>query len=779
MHGIEKSRAAAATFLLTLTTGLATALPAQANSLATELRAKEIERRLNAIDKLGDSNDPTAEKLLGPLLRDKDWEVQERAAAALGALKSTASLTKLVELATDGEIARVRRAAAQAIAAIDATGGAERVFDRVKGKRQVEALEALALVLRGRGTFADLDKLQRLMRDEAPAIREAAAMAWFEGTSDRAAAVGTLLASPSLIITCRMLESIAEAPRAEDLAPLAKALGGEGLHEVVARRLLQALAAVLAAGEGDRAKNALQVLDGAGSADLTLARRARLVPLLSRGKTPVLSQEQAVAALQPTLGSSSGRTRAAAAKALREVGGSAALKAALAHFERDPDPVVQWQLVETVNSLREPTVDGATEWLMKIVANDYDRSVRERAIVALGRTGVRGATATLVKALDDRDWRLACCAAVSLGKTDADDAFAPLQKLLQDADWKRRGAAIVGLMHWSRDAAVDPLLERLEDENAVVARAAHEALRTMSRNYAATPDAKKWRKWWADNRASHDFTDREAALDKLKKYGYAVPDSEVYQGLDVIVLTSDGDHIEKLLDRLEIAHRETKANQVPATGLHPEAIFVANCWGHLEEGDVAPLTWFVYTGGSLFGSCWALTETIGRIEPDVMRMFQTKKQVLDNVRARPCRSDSALLTGVFPPSVVPIYHLEGAHLIQVLDQERCEVLIDSPDAAERHGCGNLAAWFVAGHGVMFDSANHFDLQGLGVVEGLKTATDRQAFAIDHLGMPLATWRETRNAGYWKHPTKALESVPDLSAFRLLTNFVRSKRTGQY
>jgi hypothetical protein len=105
------------------------------------------------------------------------------------------------------------------------------------------------------------------------------------------------------------------------------------------------------------------------------------------------------------------------------------------------------------------------------------------------------------------------------------------------------------------------------------------------------------------------------------------------------------------------------------------------------------------------------------------------------------------------------------------------VLIDSPDAAERWGCGNLAAWFHSGHGVLFDSANHFDLQGLEKVIGLKTDKDRQAYAIDHMGMTLATWRTTRSEAYWKSPPKASKSVPDLSAFRLLTNFVRSKRSG--
>jgi hypothetical protein len=264
----------------------------------------------------------------------------------------------------------------------------------------------------------------------------------------------------------------------------------------------------------------------------------------------------------------------------------------------------------------------------------------------------------------------------------------------------------------------------------------------------------------------------------LKKYGYAVPDTEIYQGLDVIVFKSRGDHIEQLLDRLKILHRDTEAGKITECGLHPEAIFVSNCTGEIAPPDLEPLVWFVRTGGALFGSCWSLQETIERIHPGIVQKAQTRDQVLDDVRALPCRADSPLLNGVFPPGVVPIYHLEGAHLIDVVD-ERCEVLIDSPDAAERHGTGNLAAWFFSGHGVILDSANHFDLQGLEVAKGLESEQDRQAYAVDHMGLSFEQWRATRSEAYWKAAAKANKSVPDLSAFRLLTNFVRSKRMAEY
>ncbi|MFN9705952.1 MAG: HEAT repeat domain-containing protein [Planctomycetota bacterium] len=761
--------------LLVSTLLLAAVAGAQSPDPATQLRAKEIDKRLAAIDAVAASGKKDADLTLQPLLRDPDWEVQEHVATALGRMQSKTSMGQLTDLAVDGDIVRIRRAAALASAAIDPADAANRIVKKMKPKAPVASLEALALVLRGQPAFADADKLKKLVKEPTALVREAAAVAWFEGAADRAEAFRALMAEPPLALRCRVLEAIAEAPRSGDLALLIPLLEGPGLNEVVARRVLQAIAGVFAAGAADRAA-AAALLQRSATDGIVLARRARLLPLLVRGDKPVLDKAAAVAALQPCLRGKDGNARGAAARALREIGGDEALQAALAHFPSEPDGRVQLQLVETVTALRPPSTPEAVAWLVQ-VAGSGAADVRERAIVRLGKSGVQGAADVLIATLRDSEWTLACCAAVSLGKTDDDRALEPLVALLQHADWKLRGAAIVGLMHWSREAAMEPVLGMLADANPVVAGAAHQALRVLSRRYDAPPDQKAWRAWWAQAKGKHDFTDREASMDKLKKYGYAVPNAEIYQGLDVVVFKSRGDHIEQLLERLEIVHRTTEQDRVSAAGIHPEAIFVANCTGELAAADVEPLAWFVRTGGSLFGSCWALSETIARIHPGVMRMAATRDQVMDDVRAMPCRADSPLLNGVFPPSVVPIYHLEGSHLIQVLDPDRCEVLIDSPDAAERWGCGNLAAWFHSGHGVLFDSANHFDLQGLEKVIGLKTDKDRQAYAIDHMGMTLATWRTTRSEAYWKSPPKASKSVPDLSAFRLLTNFVRSKRSG--
>ncbi|MBL8728953.1 MAG: HEAT repeat domain-containing protein [Planctomycetes bacterium] len=751
---------------------------AQTPGPEADLRSKSVDTRLAAIDALGQGDRADVDRLLLPLLKDKDWEIQERAAIALGKAKCVPAVKALVELAVDGDCVRIRRAAAQAAAAIDPAEAASGLCKKAKGRTQVAALEALALANRRQAPLADADKLKKLLRDESAALREAAATAWLECAADRAETLRALLAEPFLAVRCRALDAIAESPRQDDLKPLADLLRGGAHNEVVERRLLRALAAVLAEGHADLAGRAADVLQGAGTEGLAAVRRARLAALLAHGDKPVFDQKQAVAALKPCL-TADGAARAAASKSLREVGGEEALAAALAHWPRETDRRVQLQLVGTVGALRPATTPEAVNWLAEIARGGGDDAVRERAIVLLGTPGADGAAATLIEVLGERQWTLACCAAVSLGKTKADAAFAPLSQLLQHAEWTHRGAGVVGLMHWNRAAAFELLIGMLDDGNGVVAGAAHAALQTMSLQFELGTKAKAWRAWWAANKDTHQFVDRTQSIDKLKKYGYAVPDTEIYQGLDVVVFKSRGDHIEQLLERLKIAHRETEAGAVPTCGIHPEAIFVSNCTGEIKGEDLLPLAWFVRTGGSLFGSCWALSETIERIQPGVVQKARTSDQVLDDVRALPCRADSPLLTGVFPPAVVPIYHLEGAHLIDVLDPERCEVLIDSPDAAERWGCGNLAAWFFCGHGVLFDSANHFDLQGLETQKDLKTAEERQAYAVDHMGLSFDTLRATRSAGYWKQQKTVGKNVPDLSAFRLLTNFVRSKRMGEY
>jgi hypothetical protein len=89
-----------------------------------DLRSKSIDVRLQAIDAIGASERKDAEQLLTPLLKDKDWEIQERTAAALGKVAAAGAMKALVDLAIEGDVRRIREAAALALPKIDAAAGA-------------------------------------------------------------------------------------------------------------------------------------------------------------------------------------------------------------------------------------------------------------------------------------------------------------------------------------------------------------------------------------------------------------------------------------------------------------------------------------------------------------------------------------------------------------------------------------------------------------------------------------------------------------------------------
>src|SRR5262245_18842082 len=125
------------------------ALLAQAADKSADLKAKEVDKRLAAIDWTATSGRKDAETLLAPLLSDRDWEIQERTAIALGKVKAKTALKPLIDLAIEGDVVRVRRAAALAVGAIDPAEGAASIWKRCKGKTQVHGQDALALVLRG------------------------------------------------------------------------------------------------------------------------------------------------------------------------------------------------------------------------------------------------------------------------------------------------------------------------------------------------------------------------------------------------------------------------------------------------------------------------------------------------------------------------------------------------------------------------------------------------------------------------------------------------------
>ncbi|MCE9594858.1 MAG: HEAT repeat domain-containing protein [Planctomycetes bacterium] len=774
---------------------------------ARDLKSKNVEERLAAVAVLAADTPDKADRLLLSALDDRDWEVVERAAIALGAHGARTALPKLVDLASAAPIERLRAAASEALLKIDAPRASAELSKLLGGKRASYALEALAVLA--------ADKVD-------PRARDAVTKAWLKAKKAKEPSEGQLAAralpagdekmrresltealeSESLAVRAAALEGVAHAPSGEDAGPLLMLFAIGPLNAVLERRVIGALAAVAVVapdgpgangGGGGGGRGAARGGSGnftweqslealSNSEDSRVAVRAvRLASAICARKEiadPI--RAAAKATLERGLSHKSVAVRAAAVHAVGETKDDALSKRVRALIASDPEARVRHVALRVAVEcfgVKDPELLQA---VLERLRDDADPLVREEAAVSLGVEGVKKAIEPLTRALGDREWTVAVCAAVSLGKTREDTAFAPLATLAKDPDWRKRGAALVGFSWWGRPACVPLMIEALGDPDTALARVAHEFLQhTAGERMPA--DVAVWRKWWAENEAKVTFRPTAELRERLEKYGYGSPDyTSVYQDLDVIVFAGrpGGDNMQNLLERQKIKHRMTEANRLVDDAIHPGAVYVANCPGEIEPKDVDRLAWFVRTGGYLFASCWALHETVERVYPGVVRKYETKGEVLDDVPGACVAPDSPYVQGVFPPHTTPIFKLEGAHLIQVIDPERCEVLVDSPICAERWGSGELAVWFHAGHGLILDSVNHFDLQGFEMATGLKTPDDRIAYAFDHLGLDYARWRQTRDEKWWGSNVGAAKEIPDLFAFRFLTNFVRRKRIGE-
>jgi HEAT repeat protein len=748
-----------------------------AEEVPEALQSKDVQQRLAAVKTLAETGGPDADGLLQKALRDRDWEVVHRAAEALGERGTRGTVEVLADFAITGPTRSIRLAAAASARKLDAPSACAALARRLKGDEAVRAAEALAVV--GEAAAAkDLERLakkkvkgaerERLAGIEAlGALRDPSRIGFFadclkdEDQSVRAAAVQALAATGDVAA----------------IEPLREGLNAASITAVLERRYIAAIRALLA-GEADAKKRdfAAQMVVrsfGIGGSAAAAARMTRLLGALGDAKAPVGPVDEYAKLLSSSgAGHASAEVRRAAVHSLGRLGKPGSYDRLAAVAAGDAAAGVRFHALRAAVAVKG---DGAQALLLDRLARDADPSVREEAAAILGKRRLKEAVPALVDALRDKEWTVCVASAVSLGRIRDARGMPALVALLGDKDWRRRGGAVVGLGWIRQKEAIPHLIDRTRDKEPVVARTALEFLRHVS-GERLDDNAKSWREWWQKWEASFTFRDRDAEARDAKKYGYAPQPRKVYEDLDIVVLLTrgGGDNIQDLLTMYGIEHRTIRAGGIQQCGLHPHALFVVNCPGEIVPNDEDAIRFYVHAGGYLFASCWALTHTVMVCFPDVVQKYENRRQVVDTVLAEPVPVESPLTDGVFADGCEPFYELMGSHLIEVLDPERFEVLIDSPETATRWGEGNLAGWFTIGHGLILDSANHFDLQGMSQ-QRLADEKDRMAFAMDHLGYDYAELRELRDKGvFLKQPT-AVRGTRDQTIFRFITTFVRQKR----
>jgi HEAT repeat protein len=210
----------------------------------------------------------------------------------------------------------------------------------------------------------------------------------------------------------------------------------------------------------------------------------------------------AVPGLLAALGDASWYVREAAAAALGEIGDAAAVPGLLAAL-RDAEEDVRRAAAAALGQIGAPAVPGllaalrdAEEDVRRAAAaalgqigapavpgllaalRDAEEDVRRAAAAALGEIGDAAAVPGLLAALGDASWYVREAAAAALGQIGA-PAVPGLLAALRDADWRVRRAAAAALRRIGDAAAVPGLLAALRDAEWSVREVAAAALKQI------------------------------------------------------------------------------------------------------------------------------------------------------------------------------------------------------------------------------------------------------------------------------------------------------------
>ncbi len=194
-----------------------------------------------------------------------------------------------------------------------------------------------------------------------------------------------------------------------------------------------------------------------------------------------------------------------------------------------------------------------------------------------------------------------------------------------------------------------------------------------------------------------DAPDRARALDAVKRS-------------DVVVVAGQYDHVESVLEALEVPHTVIGTGDVERVELRPEQLLIVNCPGQVSGAAITHIRAFVEAGGSLFTTDWALKHVIEPAFPGVLA-FGVAPTRDDVVRIEVRDADNIYLQGVLDGQDDPQWWLEASsYPISIVDRERVQVLITSRELGEKYGESPVAVWFRWGEGDVFHMISHYYLQ---------------------------------------------------------------------
>jgi hypothetical protein len=182
------------------------------------------------------------------------------------------------------------------------------------------------------------------------------------------------------------------------------------------------------------------------------------------------------------------------------------------------------------------------------------------------------------------------------------------------------------------------------------------------------------------------------------------------QRSDVLVVRGCYDHAERVLAALELPHDSVDPGLVSRLELRPSQTLLVNCPGNLDPAALEAVRAFVFAGGRLVTTDWALPNLIQPAFPGYVE-YTGRPTADDVVSVEITEPGRAFAAGLLDPEDEPCWWLEASsHPIRVLDPAHVDVLITSPEMGERYGEPAIAVRFRSGKGTIYHVVSHYYLQ---------------------------------------------------------------------
>ena len=250
---------------------------------------------------------------------------------------------------------------------------------------------------------------------------------------------------------------------------------------------------------------------------------------------------------------------------------------------------------------------------------------------------------------------------------------------------------------------------------------------------------------------------RELFKDRLRKQSPETLELlDDIHAADVIVVRGTYDHIEQVLDAADTPYTLVQPKMMDKAKLRPDQVVFINCPGNLNQKGLRRLESFVWGGGFLFTTDWALRHVIEVAFPGLIA-FNDHPTLDEVVRIEILDREDTILQSVLDEQDDPQWWLEGSsYPIHILDPERVRVLIQSKELEIRHGKAPVFVSFDYGEGQVYHMISHFYLQRS------ETRTARHAApSTDYLaskGVAEADMGKFKELGSDQFPTSSVESA---------------------